>query len=47
MGIESNGTFLGITMFSWNVFLPLVLSVLFYVLLTLGDANHFSKKERK
>lgn len=44
MGIESNGTFLGITMFSWNVFLPLVLSVLFYVLLTLGDANHFQRK---
>ena len=47
MGIESNGTFSGVTIFSWRVFLPLAFSVFLYALLTFGDANHFSKKERK
>lgn len=47
MGIESNGTFVGITAFSWSIFLPLVFSVILYVLLTLWDAADFSKKEGK
>ncbi len=44
MGIESNGTFAGIVDFSWSVFLPLVFSIILYVLLTLWDAANFSKK---
>lgn len=47
MGIESNGTFAGIADFSWQVLLPLVFSVILYVLLTLWDAANFSKKEGK
>ena len=45
MGIESNGTFAGVALFSWSVLLPLVFSVILYVLLTLWDAANFSKKE--
>ena len=45
MGIESNGTFAGVDPFSWSVLLPLVFSVILYVLLTLWDAANFSKKE--
>lgn len=45
MGIESNGTFAGVAPFSWSVLLPLVFSVILYVLLTLWDAANFSKKE--
>ncbi len=45
MGIESNGTFAGAAAFSWSVFLPLVFSVILYILLTLWDAADFSKKE--
>lgn len=45
MGIESNGTFAGVAAFSWSVFLPLVFSVILYILLTLWDAANFSKKE--
>lgn len=45
MGIESNGTFAGVAAFSWSVFLPLVFSVILYILLTLWDAADFSKKE--
>ena len=47
MGIESNGTFAGVADFSWQVLLPLVFSVILYVLLTLWDAANFSKKEGK
>lgn len=47
MGIESNGTFVGVADFSWQVLLPLVFSVILYVLLTLWDATNFSKKEGK
>jgi len=47
MGIESNGTFAGVTTFSWSVLLPLVFSVILYILLTLWDAANFSKKEGK
>lgn len=47
MGIESNGTFAGVADFSWHVLLPLVFSVILYVLLTLWDAANFSKKEGK
>lgn len=47
MGIESNGTFAGVADFSWQVLLPLVFSVILYVLLTLWDATNFSKKEGK
>ena len=47
MGIESNGTFAGTAAFSWSVLLPLVFSVILYILLTLWDAANFSKKERK
>jgi len=47
MGIESNGTFAGVAAFSWSVLLPLVLSVILYILLTLWDAANFSKKEGK
>lgn len=47
MGIESNGTFAGVVDFSWQVLLPLVFSVILYVLLTLWDATNFSKKEGK
>ena len=47
MGIESNGTFAGVADFSWQVLLPLVFSVILYVLLTLWDAAIFSKKEGK
>ena len=45
MGIESNGTFAGVAAFSWSVFLPLVFSIILYILLTLWDAANFSKKE--
>ena len=45
MGIESNGTFAGVAPFSWSVLLPLVFSVILYILLTLWDAANFSKKE--
>ena len=45
MGIESNGTFAGVDPFSWSVLLPLVFSVILYVLLALWDAANFSKKE--
>ena len=45
MGIESNGTFAGVAPFSWSVLLPLVFSVILYVLLTLWDATNFSKEE--
>ena len=45
MGIGSNGTFAGVTPFSWSVLLLLVFSVLLYVLLTLWEAANFSKKE--
>lgn len=45
MGIESNGTFAGVAPFSWSVLLPLVFSVILYVLLALWDAANFSKKE--
>lgn len=45
MGIESNGTFAGVAAFSWSVFLPLVFSIILYILLTLWDAADFSKKE--
>ena len=44
-GIESNGTFAGVAPFSWSVLLPLVFSVILYILLTLWDAANFSKKE--
>lgn len=47
MGIESNGTFAGVADFSWQDLLPLVFSVILYVLLTLWDAANFSKKEGK
>ncbi|MFQ9649432.1 MAG: hypothetical protein ACLRZZ_03670 [Enterocloster sp.] len=47
MGIESNGTFAGVAAFSWVVLLPLLFSVILYSLLTLWDAEHFSKKEGK
>ena len=47
MGIESNGTFAGVADFSWQVLLPLVFSVILYVVLTLWDAANFSKKEGK
>ena len=47
MGIESNGTFAGVADFWWQVLLPLVFSVILYVLLTLWDAANFSKKEGK
>lgn len=47
MGIESNGTFAGVAAFSWSVLLPLVFSVILYILLTLWDAANFSKKEGK
>lgn len=47
MGIESNGTFAGVAAFSWGVLLPLVFSVILYILLTLWDAANFSKKEGK
>lgn len=47
MGIESNGTFIGVAAFSWSVLLPLVFSVILYILLTLWDAANFSKKEGK
>ena len=45
MGIESNGTFAGVAPFSWSVLLPLVFSVILYILLTLWEAANFSKKE--
>ena len=45
MGIEDNGTFAGVTPFSWSVLLPLIFSVILYVLLTLWEAANFSKKE--
>ena len=45
MGIESNGTFAGVAPFSWSVLLPLVFSVILYVLLTFWDAANFSKKD--
>lgn len=45
MGIKSNGTFAGVAPFSWSVLLPLVFSVILYILLTLWDAANFSKKE--
>lgn len=47
MGIESNGTFAGVADFSSQVLLPLVFSVILYVLLALWDATNFSKKEGK
>ncbi|MDY3222226.1 MAG: lantibiotic immunity ABC transporter MutE/EpiE family permease subunit [Lachnospiraceae bacterium] len=47
MGIESNGTFAEVTLFSWSVLLPLVFSVILCALLTLLDAANFSKKEGK
>ena len=45
MGIESNGTFAGVSLFSWSVLLPLVFSVILYVLFTFWDAANFSKEE--
>ena len=45
MGIESNGTFAGVAAFSWSIFLPLVFSIILYILFTLWDAADFSKKE--
>lgn len=47
MGIESNGTFVGVAAFSWSVLLPLVFSVILYVLFALWDAADFSKIEGK
>lgn len=47
MGIESNGTFTGADKFSWSVLLPLVFSVILYVLFTLWDAADFSRNEGK
>ena len=45
MGIEDNGTFADVTPFSWSVLLPLIVSVISYVLLALWEAANFSKKE--
>ena len=47
MGIESNGTFASITPFSWSVLLPLIFSVILYILLSFWDAADFSRKEGK